>query len=387
MRGSLILIILFFWILAGNGQTIDRIEYFFDTDPGLGYATPVSFPTGSSVTANFSIASSGLSEGPHHLLVRAKNVNDKWSSVSDALIYVLGQNAGSQVTKLEYFIGADPGFGMATDIPVTPGNLVPASFQVSTGGLSEGIHYVCIRAKDLSSRWSIISSGMFVYETLSEINISRLEYFIDTDPGFGLGEVIPCTPDNEVNTFFSIPATGLQEGMHYLCVRAQNTSGVWSNLQQGLFYQADEEKHRVAGLEYFIDSDPGFGYGNPVIIDTAHAVTAEFMPDTTTLSVGSHNLMVRVKDEAGNWSTLQNTSFMFGHLLRTWTGAVNDDWSVAGNWMPDGVPGFNDNVLIANGPAVMPVIRTSGLSCNKVFIEEGAGLHINPGIVLTITGK
>jgi hypothetical protein len=313
MRGRLILIILFFWILAGNGQTIDRIEYFFDTDPGFGYATPVSFPTGSFVIATFSIASSGLSEGPHHLLVRAENVNDKWSSVSDALIYVLGQNAGSQVTKLEYFIDTDPGFGNAVNVPLTPGD--------------------------------------------------------------------------EVSTFFTVPASGLQEGLHYLCVRAENTSGVWSNLQQGLFYPADEEKHRVAGLEYFIDSDPGFGSGNPVIIDTAHAVTVEFMPDTTTLSVGSHNIMVRVKDEAGNWSTLQDTSFMFGHLLRTWTGNINDDWNIAGNWIPDGVPGFNDNVLIATGSAVMPVIRTSGLSCNKVFVEEGAGLHINPGIILTITGK
>jgi hypothetical protein len=239
---------------------------------------------------------------------------------------------------------------------------------------------------DNNSRWSILSGSVFIFEDLSEIDISRLEYFIDTDPGFGQATLVTVTPGQQVNTVFTISMTGLSEGIHYLCVRAQNASGTWSNLQQGLFCMVPEEKYRITDLEYFIDDDPGFGNGTPVSIETAHSIEADFIPDTVGIAIGSHNLSVRTRDEAGNWSIVQDTSFMHGHLLRTWTGALSDDWNTAGNWAPEGVPIWNDVVVVPFTAPLMPVIRTPGLSCYKMVIAEGAELHINPGIILTVTG-
>jgi len=46
----------------------------------------------------------------------------------------------------------------------------------------------------------------------------------------------------------------------------------------------------------------------------------------------------------------------------------------------------NDIVVIPFPAPLMPVIRTPGLSCYKMVIAEGAELHINPGIILTVTG-
>jgi hypothetical protein len=46
----------------------------------------------------------------------------------------------------------------------------------------------------------------------------------------------------------------------------------------------------------------------------------------------------------------------------------------------------NDIVVIPFSAPLMPVIRTPGLSCYKMVISEGSELHINPGIILTVTG-
>jgi hypothetical protein len=158
-------------------------------------------------------------------------------------------------------------------------------------------------------------------------------------------------------------------------------------MQQGLFCIYPETRYRVTDLEYFYDNDPGFGNGIPVVIDTAHSIVAEFIADTTTLSAGNHVLLARVKDEAGNWSIVQDNSFMFGHLLRTWVGTVSSNWNVAGNWSPEGVPIWNDKVLIPSAASAMPVIMDQGLSCWQVFLQEGSQLVIAPGIVLSVMGK
>ncbi|MCX6304911.1 MAG: hypothetical protein NT040_08080 [Bacteroidetes bacterium] len=536
MRRLLILALAILLQVAGNGQTISRIEYFFDTDPGYGSATPVSYMAGSSVTATFNINPSGLSKGIHNLLIRAKNVNGKWSTVNWAPVYIMDPGPGIPVVSLEYFIDNDPGFGSATQVPVMPGLLVPAWFQANTAGLSTGMHYICVRAKDNNSRWSVLSSSMFFvkdieanislleyyvdtdpgfgsgipltftagskisasfsinqtglaeglhyvcvrakdaqsrwsvltsslfvagdiqtstnlgkleyfvdtdpgfgsgtpvaftpgskisasfalspgstapgmhYVCLRAMDVNRrwsvlswypfvglpavvnaditgLEYFIDTDPGFGSGLQVPVTPGNNVNAVFSPSTATLAEGVHSLCVRAKNRAGTWSNLQQYVFSKVPEIRHNMTRLEYFIDADPGFGSGHPVNITPSNSVAAQFSPDTTGLPPGTRLLVVRVKDAAGNWSIMHDTTFNYSSTSRTWTGVVSDDWKVAGNWLPDGIPGWNDDVLIPPSAPNMPVVRNPGLSCRKIVVSPGGGaLHISPGIVLTVNG-
>jgi hypothetical protein len=387
MRQSLLFAILVLSQLSGIGQSINRIEYFFDTDPGYGAATAVTFSEGSSVTATFNINTTGLSKGIHYLLIRAKNENGKWSTVTGENIYVMQEGPAAPVAALEYFIDADPGYGSATQIAITPGTNVPAWFQINVTGLTPGIHYLCVRAKDDNSHWSVLAWYPFIGLPSINSEISKMEYFIDTDPGFGDAVNLPITPGNNINTIFTLSTTGLADGLHHLFIRARTTSGTWSILQQYIFSNVPQTKQRIACMEYFIGTDPGFGDGIPVSVDTAHSVVAQFSVDTTGMVLGVKYLVVRVKDEAGNWSIEQDTTFTYSNITRTWTGAVNDDWIVSGNWSPSGVPSWNDEALIPAGLPNMPVIRTAGLSCKKVVIAEGGVLSLNPGIFLTITGK
>jgi hypothetical protein len=70
---------------------------------------------------------------------------------------------------------------------------------------------------------------------------------------------------------------------------------------------------------------------------------------------------------------------------KTWTGSISDDWNVAGNWNPAGVP-TNESVKIPALAVRMPVIRNDGMSCGRMLIKQGATFTITPGMKLTTLG-
>lgn len=54
-------------------------EYFFDSDPGFGNATPCPFTPSSEVDENFIISVVGLEDGEHTLYIRAQDSDGQWS--------------------------------------------------------------------------------------------------------------------------------------------------------------------------------------------------------------------------------------------------------------------------------------------------------------------
>ncbi|MBN2764011.1 MAG: T9SS type A sorting domain-containing protein [Bacteroidales bacterium] len=60
----------------------------------------------------------------------------------------------------------------------------------------------------------------------------------------------------------------------------------------------------VAGIEYFIDADPGFGNGTPVeIISRNSNLIADFVVDLGGLSDGDHVVYMRTRDQQGHWGS------------------------------------------------------------------------------------
>ena len=57
-------------------------------------------------------------------------------------------------------------------------------------------------------------------------NITNVEYFFDTDPGFGLGGNISVTPAPNLNNLqFTIPLSSISAGFHSFYVRAKDENG------------------------------------------------------------------------------------------------------------------------------------------------------------------
>lgn len=86
----------------------------------------------------------------------------------------------------------------------------------------------------------------------------QLEYFFDSDPGFGLGQRMTASPDADGNFSFNAPTTGLEPGTHLLGFRAYQ-SGESSHFAPTItqqIYVPQNETPFITRVEYFWDNDP-----------------------------------------------------------------------------------------------------------------------------------
>ncbi|MCP9763570.1 3-coathanger stack domain-containing protein [Lacihabitans soyangensis] len=235
MKKILISFLLLGWLVNLSAQTIQRIEYFIDTDPGYGAAILVPFSGTSTANANLSIPLiSGLSDGIHKIYIRAKDSNGRWSMVQSQNFFKIGlESSAANITKLEYFIDTDPGLGLAVNVPIIQGLNSTKELNIPLpSNLPLGFHKFYIRAKDAAGKWSVVFSQNFFKSELSPNvpNLVKLEYFVDTDPGFGNATPIPINPSQTVNLEninLSLPL-GLAVGEHVLYIRGQDALGKWS---------------------------------------------------------------------------------------------------------------------------------------------------------------
>lgn len=145
---------------------------------------------------------------------------DKFTSKGQDLAWLdnvrIEPRAVPPISGIEYFIDMDdPGQGNAIALP---GGV--EEFNIPVEGLDLGIHLVTVRAKqeiDGQEFWSHNQSLIFsVFPEDFTGQISRVEYFVDKDPGLGSGT--PISLDEDV---ISIPTEGLDPGFHILAVRAR----------------------------------------------------------------------------------------------------------------------------------------------------------------------
>ena len=227
-------------------QNITAAEYFIDVDPGIGAATPLSISTATNIgNASVAINVNGLSNGVHHLYIRTRNGEGRWSLTNTkdflyeaAVSYPATPAAAQNIIAAEYFIDSDPGMGAGTAITITPGvNLNNINASINTASLTSGTHRLYIRTKNQEGRWSLSNIKDFLvdmdfpYPTAPSApqNIIAAEYFIDTDPGMGSGTSISITPGlNIANQNITINTAGKSNGNHLLYIRTKNQEGRWS---------------------------------------------------------------------------------------------------------------------------------------------------------------
>ena len=153
------------------------------------------------------------------------------------------------------FVAADGRFDTATE---TAYGLIPLS-QVT--GLANGAHTIYVHAKDAAGNWGALStvtltvdrgvvvSGLTatitpasptVVATTTAVTLAATatspngapqgaEWFVDADPGAGLGRPVQITP-GAPGTYAlaaSVPPGGLTVGTHTISVRAKSPAGTW----------------------------------------------------------------------------------------------------------------------------------------------------------------
>ncbi len=221
--------------------TVARIEYYFDTDPGLGNGTPLY--TRNTVTLDQLVATSSLSAGFHRLYIRAKNTAGMWGMPQTTTFYIPIPGSGTPppngaVARIEYYFDADPGQGLGTQIYSR--NTVDINQLIATSSLQPGFHRIYVRAKNSAGKWGMPQNYTFYIPLITEPsgpykNITHIEYWLDNDPGFGNGTVVGIAPGSSVNLNLPIDMSDIEHGNHTLYLRAKTSSGAWGFPVSALF--------------------------------------------------------------------------------------------------------------------------------------------------------
>ncbi|MFY7963598.1 MAG: T9SS type A sorting domain-containing protein [Chitinophagaceae bacterium] len=223
----------------------------------------------------------------------------------------------SPVNYVEYYVDQDPGIGKAIPVTVTAGTTITnATFTVDVASLNLGIHILASRARTASGVWSM-GHYWFIFKPYIPItpaavaNISKVEYFIDKDPGIGLGTAVTiANGSNDLqDVAFTINPSTLSKGVHIVGSRSMNSNGVWSMTNFWLFNNAFSNTPtpaaapNITAVEYFVDQDPGVGKATPVSVTAStDIVDANFSANIGSLGSGTHFIGTRAKDANGSWS-------------------------------------------------------------------------------------
>jgi len=231
-------------------STIVAAEYFIDEDPGVGMANVLTFASGTAVDFNFIIPNSDLTEGFHSLVIRVQDANGQWGVQETVAFFVSNTNptGTTLITDIEYFVDEDPGVGNATNIDITDMQSFDETMDFVANGLAAGMHTVYIRALDEMGVWSMLEARNFLVDGFRSeapgsgitTGISSVEYFIDTDPGYGAATQIAIAPSEEtIDQDFVIATSSLAPGAHTLGVRVANEFGLTSQTEYSDFTLCD----------------------------------------------------------------------------------------------------------------------------------------------------
>ncbi len=236
---------------SGPGVTppanITRVEYYIDTDPGFGAATTLNITAGTNIQdVVIAINPANITEGVHRLYVRGLNGDGKWGLTNTLLFYkpygsggsIPGNNPPSNITRVEYYLDTDPGYGAATTLNITAGtDIQDVVIAINPTSITEGVHRLYVRGLNADGKWGLTNTLLFYKpynngggSTAGRVpNLKLLEYFVDTDPGIGLG--VPVAIDHSQNVsdlLVPVNILGLTVGNHQLNLRAQDSLGSWS---------------------------------------------------------------------------------------------------------------------------------------------------------------
>ena len=212
--------------------SVKKIEYWTDDF----YSQRRQLNTTSS-QVSFSLSLSGQSPGVHVLHVRRQDTNDQWSPVNRMLYYV-SEAAESQPSakQLQYWIDSD--FAKRTNVPLSS---AVVNLSIPIGMQTAGVHVLNVRTQDSSGLWSHVERLLYYIEEPQADDEAQVdadgnpivtdyyEYWIDDDYSGRIrksGQVADNLVLQNINVSY------LEDGTHYLYLRARKSNGRWGSVNK-----------------------------------------------------------------------------------------------------------------------------------------------------------
>jgi|GEM_PF-2087926 hypothetical protein len=350
-------------------QQIHYAEYFFDTDPGEGHGTSLTFTPSDSVNITTNIPVGALAPGYHNLFIRVADSLYHWSLYEGRNFYI--QSAAvippaTQISAAEYFYDTDPGQGAGTPIAVTTADSVNITTPINVSSLTAGFHTMFVRTKNTSGVWSLYEGrGFFIQSPVvipPATQIAAAEYFFDTDPGQGAGTSMTVPTADSIAVSGPVSVSSLTSGFHNMFVRTKNTNGVWSLYEGRNFFVQPAvvipPATQIAAAEYFLDADPGVGAGTSIAVTTADSVNMTQALALTSTTPGFHNFFLRTKNTAGLWSLYEGRNFYYQPVPAA---IIPSPKIVAAEYFYDTDPG------VGAGTAVTGIVKADSINISGLL--------------------
>lgn len=287
--------------LCAGAQTV---EYFWNTDPGIGRGQKLAAAAQSDGYATVQIDAAALSRGANLLGMRAA-VKGRWSQTLWNIVLVEPQATDGTAATAEYFWNDDPGIGQATTLSLAPSGTGHVISEISVDALPAGVSTLGVRVNK-GGIWSQTHTYLVVIPASTGEADWQVEYFCDEDPGPGLATPIDAAvTGNGGIVDVELLAADLAPGVHTLGFRARS-AGIWSQTVTATVYVPREGSTLIAQAEYFWGADPGLGAGTPIDLPgqtdgqtvTVDALTLDFPTEVADEYV----LSFRARSEEG-WGT------------------------------------------------------------------------------------
>ena len=218
------------------------------------------------------------------------------------------QIKAQQVNYGEYFFDQDPGIGFGFPIGMAAADSVNINLNISNTSLTQGFHTLFVRVRNSAGKWSFFQGRKFFIRPVEPIvspKVVAANFFIDSDPGFNGGTTVNFSPADSVSNNATTPTSTLTNGFHKLYMRVKDSLGNWS-LYKSMDFDVDAlapvVPAKIAGAEYFYDTDPGLGNGVSVITPIDDSVSVNTGFNFNNVPGIFHSIYFRTKDSNGVWS-------------------------------------------------------------------------------------
>jgi hypothetical protein len=314
MKNLIITICILICIGQLQAQQITDMEYFFNSDPGIGNGTSVNITDAASIDLDYTFPLDGLTFGLHTIFIRLKDNSGNWSLSNGKQFLFFDGNTTSEIDGIEYFVDEDPGVGQAIQIDLPNSPVLNQAVSLNLSSFEPGFHILYIRVKDTNGSYSLAMAKPIIIAdgNNNTSTIALIEYFLNDDPGHGNGQQIALNNAEYLDTEIDLDLSSAPIGVHQLFLRLKDNYGMWSHTYQHqlVVFPGVGGPQNISQVEYFYDVDPGIGNGLQVNVDAAVLDSSLTILVPESLSLGEHTLYVRVKDRQGRWSLL-NTDEIF----------------------------------------------------------------------------
>ena len=236
-----------------------------------------------------SISIGDLKPGLHSLTVRVKDSEGLWSSqVAKYFIvpFATTSATSNSIEKHQYWIDGD------LQAAVTSTSQ-PSAIVIEN--LKPGLHSLTVRVQDNAGVWSSQVAKYFIVPfastSIADKTIKEHQYWID-------GKIEARVTQEQQPEIIDIES--LKPGLHSLTVRVQDNAGMWSSQVAKYFIvpfnETTVENKEIVLHQYWID-----GKLDAIVSSATQPSTIDI--SNPKLKPGLHSLTVRVKDNAGAWSS------------------------------------------------------------------------------------